>query len=294
MAVYKRTYKAYAGPLTPSWSRFTVLSRYGFATLFQSRPFTAYTVICMIPFLVGLAVIYVLNNASVQALLRMQSAGMIRIDNVWFMAFLGVESFMAFILTAWSAPGMISKDFANHSVQLYLSRPLSRAEYLGGKISVLAVLLSLTTWVPALILFVIQATLHGNGWWWQYLWLAGSIFLASIMWIAVISLLAMALSVLVRWRIAATALLLGSFFLLKAFGAVVDAILRTHWGRLFSISDDMSIVWTSLFRLNEFQRRAGGFDQIPPWAAWAALLLVCALSLWILVSRLKAREVERA
>jgi ABC-2 type transport system permease protein len=294
MAVYKRTYKAYAGPLTPSWSRFTVLSRYGFATLFQSRPFTAYTVICMIPFLVGLGIIYVLNNQSVQALLRVQNTGTISIDNVWFMAFLGVEGFMAFILTAWSAPGMISKDFANHSVQLYLSRPLSRAEYLAGKISVLAGLLSLTTWIPALVLFIVQATLRGNGWWWQNLWMAGSIFLASAMWIAVISLLAMALSVLVRWRIAATALLLGTFFVLPGVGGVMDLILRTGWGRLFNISFDISMVWATLFRLGDAQRRAGEWDRVPPWSPWMALFAICAISLWILVRRLKAREVERA
>ena len=36
---------------------------------------------------------------------------------------------MGFILAVWGGPGMITKDFANHSVQLYLSRPLSRAEY---------------------------------------------------------------------------------------------------------------------------------------------------------------------
>jgi ABC-2 type transport system permease protein len=294
MAVYKRTYKAYAGPLTPSWSRFTVLSRYGFATLFQSRPFTAYTVICMIPFLVGLGIIYVLNNQSVQALLRVQNTGTISIDNVWFMAFLGVEGFMAFILTAWSAPGMISKDFANHSVQLYLSRPLSRAEYLAGKISVLAGLLSLTTWIPALVLFIVQATLRGNGWWWQNLWMAGSIFLASAMWIAVISLLAMALSVLVRWRIAATALLLGTFFVLPGVGGVMDLILRTGWGRLFNISFDISMVWATLFRLGDAQRRAGDWDRVPPWSPWMALFAICAISLWILVRRLKAREVERA
>src|SRR5262245_53863946 len=114
MAVYKRTYKAYSGPLTPSWSRFTVLSRYGFATLFQSRPFTAYTVICMIPFLFGLSFIYVVNSASVRALLNMRGGPTINIDNAWFMGFLGFEAFMTFILTAWGAPGMISKDFANH------------------------------------------------------------------------------------------------------------------------------------------------------------------------------------
>jgi ABC-2 type transport system permease protein len=294
MAVYKRTYKAYTGPLTPSWSRFTVLSRYGFATLFQSRPFTAYTVICMIPFLVGLAMIYILNSPSVRALLRMSSNGLINIDNVWFMGFLSVEAFMAFILTAWIAPGMFSKDFANQAMQLYLSRPLSRAEYLVGKASVLATLLSLTTWIPALILFFVQASLHGDGWLWQNLWMAGAIILAGVLWIAVVSLLAMALAVWVRWRIAATALLLASFFLLKGFGAIFNAILRTHWGQLFSITDDMSVVWAYLFRLNDMQRYSVGMDRMPPWAAWAALLGLCAGSLWMLVSRLKAREVERA
>ena len=68
MAVYKRTYKAYAGRLTPEWSRFTVLSRYGFASLFDSRPFTAYCILCCVPFLLGVVVIYVMNTPSVQAL----------------------------------------------------------------------------------------------------------------------------------------------------------------------------------------------------------------------------------
>jgi ABC-2 type transport system permease protein len=295
MAVYKRTYKAYAGPLTPSWSRFTVLSRYGFATLFQSRPFVVYTVLCMIPFFFALGYIYVINNSSVRALLGMQrDIPLPVIGNTWFMGFLGFQAFMAFIMTAWVAPGMVSKDFANHSIQLYLSRPLSRAEYLSGKVSVLAAVLSLTTWVPALILFVVQASLAGHGWWWENLWMAGSIILASLLWIAVISLLAMALAVWVRWRIAATALLLGTFFVLPGVGGVVDAILRTSWGRLFNLGYDISMVWAQLFRLGDMQRHAGEFDRVPPWSAWAALLAVCALSLWMLVRRLKAREVERA
>jgi ABC-2 type transport system permease protein len=294
MAVYKRTYKAYAGPLTPSWSRFTVLSRYGFATLFQSRPFTAYTVLCMIPFLVGLTFIYIVNNASVQALFKVQGGQMPVVGNTWFMGFLGFEAFMTFILTAWGAPGMISKDFANHSIQLYLSRPLSRAEYLAGKVSVLAALLSLTTWIPALILFLVQASLRGNGWWWHNLWMAGSIVVASLMWIAVVALLAMALAVWVRWRIAATALLLGIFFVLPGVGSVMDAILRTTWGRLFNLTYDITMAWGYLFRLDVAERQSGQLDKVPLWSAWVALLAVCALSLWMLVHRLKAREVERA
>src|SRR5215467_5776337 len=198
MAVYKRTYKAYRGQLTPGWSRFTVLARYGLSTLFESRFFTAYTVLCLMPFLGCVIFLYVLHNSSVQALL--QQRWHVEVDNMFFLGFLGVEAWMSFLLTAWGAPGMISKDFANHSVQLYLCRPLSRVEYLLGKVSVLAALLSFTTWIPALILFLVQAQLQGNGWGWANLWLAGSIVVAALLGIALVSLLSMALAVWVRWR----------------------------------------------------------------------------------------------
>lgn len=293
MAVYKRTYKAYRGTLTPAWSRFTVLSRYGFSTLFSSRPFTAYTVLCLLPFLGGLVFIYVVHSPTVQALLNVQFGRTPLINNYWFLFFLSFEAWMGFLLTAWGAPGMISQDFANHSVQLYLSRPLSRGEYLFGKVSVMVALLSCTTWIPALVLFLLQAQLQGHGWGWDNLWLAGSIFVAGMLWIALISLLSMALAVWVRWRIAATALMLGIFFVLPGFGAAMDAILRTHWGMLFNLPHVIALIWAHLFRFQTDQFHRAQFDLVPLWSAWASILAVCAMSVWLLHRRLKAREVER-
>ncbi|HEY2171488.1 MAG TPA: ABC transporter permease subunit [Candidatus Angelobacter sp.] len=294
MAVYKRTYKAYRGPLTPAWSRFTVLSRYGLSTLFNSRPFTAYTVLCFLPFLVGLAYIYIVHSAAAQAVLGVGKTIPGTVNNVWFLTFLGVEVAMGFVLAAWGGPGMITKDFANHSVQLYLSRPISRTEYLFGKISVLAALLSATTWIPALVLFFVKAELQGHGWLWENLWMAGAILIACLIWIAVISLVSMAVAVWVKWRIAATALMLGIFFLLPALGAVLDAILRTQWGSLINITHMMSIVWAHLFRLQAIERHSSGFDVVPLWAAWGSLLSLCTACFWLLDRKLRAREVERS
>lgn len=295
MAVYKRTYKAYGGALTPAWARFSVLSRYGLSTLFDSRPFTAYTVLCFLPFLGGLVYIYCVNNVALLAMLgiRMGSNTSL-VNNVWFLSFLGFETFMGFVLAVWGGPGMITKDFANNSVQLYLSRPLSRAEYVFGKASVLGLLLSSITWVPALILFFVQAQLQGNGWLWKNLWMAGSIILASVLWIAVISLLSMAVSIWVKWRIAASALLLAIFFMLPIMGLAMNAILRTQWGRLLNLPYVTSVVWSHLFRLTAMNRRGGDLDAIPLWAAWATLLGVCAFCFWLLDRKLQAREVEKA
>jgi ABC-type transport system involved in multi-copper enzyme maturation permease subunit len=293
MAVYKRTYKAYAGRLTPEWSRFTVISRYAFASLFDSRPFTAYCVLCCVPFLVGIAFIYIIHTPSVQGLLNVRFGEQLRIDRSLIVGMLAFQCGMGFILTAWGAPGMITKDFANHAVQLYLSRPLSRTEYVLGKAAVLISLLSVTTWIPTLILFFLHGGLEGNGWLWKNLWLASSIITGGMLWVLVITLYSMALSVWVKWRIAASGLMFATFFLMPALGEAVNAILRTEWGRLMNLPYTISVIWSHLFGLDSDQLRARQFDRVPLWSAWATVLGVCAFSLWLLNRRLKAREVER-
>lgn len=293
MAVYKRTYKAYSGPLTPAWARFSVLTRYGLTRLFDSRMFTAYTVFCFLPLLAGLVFIYFVHSSAAQMVLGLKFGREPLIDNQFFLGFLWSESWLGFVLVAWAAPGMISKDFANNSIQLYLSRPLSRAEYLMGKISVLAALLSCTTWIPALILFGVQAEMQGNGWGWDHLWIAGAIVVAGSLWIALMSLLSMGLAVWVKWRIAATALFFGVLFFMAGFGFAVNQVLRTRWGWLLNVPQMIFMVWRSLFRMPLSWAQLH-HDAVPLWSAWASLLAICAFSLWLLNRRLRAREVERA
>ncbi len=292
MAVYKRTYKAYRGPLTPAWSRFTVLLRYGLRNLFNSRPFTAFTVLCLVPFLVGLVLVYVLNSTTAQMVLRIGPDHPV-INKYWFLVFLSIEAWMGFVLAAWGGPGMITKDFANHSVQLYLSRPLSRVEYLFGKALVLFILLSCISWIPALVLFFVQAGLQGYGWLWENLWIAGAIVLSSLIGIVMVSLLSMAVAVWVKWRIAATALMFAIFFLLPGLAQVVSVILRTSWGEAVNFPLMILVIWAHLFRLAEPNQHNPVLD-FPLWAAWASTLGMCAICFWLLNTKLKAREVERS
>ena len=78
--------------------------------------------------------------------------------------------------------------------------------------------------------------------------MAGSIVLSCLIWIAMISLISMAVAVWVKWRIAATALMLGIFFLLPAVAAILNAILRTQWGNVLNITHMITLVWMRLFR----------------------------------------------
>jgi ABC-2 type transport system permease protein len=286
MAVYRRTYTSYAGALTPAWSRFLVLFRYSRRNVFRSKLQTALFVLCFFFPLACLLIIYLAHNLSFLDKFGTVGGGFLNIDNRFFLNFITAQGFMAFVLTAFTGPGLISPDLANGALPLYFCRPFSRAEYVIGKASVLAILLSQITWIPGLILFALQSSLAGPAWTWEHLWIAGSIMLSSLIWIAVLSLLAMALSAWVKWRIVAGALLLAVLFFGAGFSHAVNAVLRTESGYFLNIVYLMGMVWTSLFRID-----VEGAISAPQ--AWVALLAYCGICLALLIRKIRAFEVVK-
>jgi len=191
---------------------------------------------------------------------------------------------LAFVLTAFTGPGLISPDIANGALPLYFCRPFSRAEYVLGKVSVLAILLSEMTWIPGLVLFAVQASLAGSAWTWDHLWIAGSLILSSLIWIAILSLLATALSAWVKWRIVAGALLLAVLFFGAGFAQAINAVMRTQSGYFLNIGYLMATVWTALFRIDAEPSMSSA-------EAWIALLIYCGICLALLVRKIRAYEV---
>jgi ABC-2 type transport system permease protein len=285
MAVYRRTYSRYEGILTPAWSRWLVLFRYSRRSLFRSKFQTALFVACFFYPVVCLAVIYLANNLAFLQQIGAPSQ-VLTVDNRFFFYYMNVQGTLAFVLTAFAGPGLISTDLSNGALPLYFCRPFSRAEYVLGKASVLGILLSQITWIPGLVLFFVQSALAGPGWAWNHLWILGSIVVCSLIWIAILSLLAMALSAWVKWRIVAGALLLAMLFFGAGFAQAINAVLRTDLGHFFSIAYLMMAVWNSLFRIDV--ERA-----IPALQAWIALLIYCAVCLGLLLKKVRAYEVVR-
>jgi ABC-2 type transport system permease protein len=285
MAVYRRSYKTYEGTLTAEWSRFLVLFRYSRKSVFRSKVQTGLFVICFFFPLACLIIIYLAHSASFLAKIGIP-AQILSIDSKFFFRYMSVQGALAFLLTAFVGPGLVSPDLANGALPLFFCRPFSRTEYVLGKSSVLAVLLSEVTWIPGVVLFVMQASLAGASWAWSNLWIAGSLILSSILWIAVLSLLAMALSAWVKWRIVAGALLLAVMFFGAGFGQAVNAVLRTDFGYFFNLPYLMGTVWIALFQVDMEQ-------SVSITQAWVAILLYCTVCLWLLLRKVRAYEVIR-
>ena len=302
MAVYDHSYKNYAGRLTPEWSRFLVIPRHAFRDVFKSKLFTAFFAICFIPLLVEAILIYLHHNVSALAMMKVNARELIPIDASFFQTFVNLQGGFAFFVTLLVGPPLVSRDLRNNALPLYLCRPFSRTEYVAGKMAVVLILLSAITWVPQLLMFLFQSYLQGGGWFIDNLWIAVAIFIASVVWILLLALLSQAISALVKWRVIASAALLGLFFIPSVFGEVVNVIFRTRWGNLISLGALTRNISAGLFGTFEPASTViTGMDgeiisrivlsEPPLWASWAALFVVCVICLAILSAKVKAYEV---
>jgi ABC-2 type transport system permease protein len=285
MAVYKRGYEGYQGKLTPEWSRFLVIARQAYRRVFDSKLMLTFLVLCFGPPAVYAVIVYLPHNAGALQIFNIRR--LLSIDAAFFYHFIATQGFLAFLLTAFLGPGLISADLANNALPLYFCRPFSRAEYVAGKMSVLAILLSAITWIPGLLLFAFQSYLEGWAWFHQNFYIGAALFVGSWIWILLLSLLALAMSAWVKWKLAAGALILASIFVTAGFGEAMSAMLHTESGGLINILKDMDAVWFSLFRLAN--RTGLSFE-----AAVGALMAVSGLCLYLLARKIRAYEVERA
>ena len=293
MAVYKRRYHPYHGPLTPEGSRFLVLTRYAFAELFRSRVFVLLFVLALVPILFFAAYIFLASSSAVQVVLQFRAAGGLPVENRFFFILILIQTQLAFLLSCWICPTLVAGDLVNGALPLFLSRPLSRREYVLGKCAAIALLLSAVTWVPGLVLFSLQAGLAKGGWIWANLWMVVPIVCCSAVWILMLSLISLAVSTWVKLRIVATGVIFCAFLVPAGLGAIFNTIMSTYWGNLLNFSELFKLILVKGFRLESAWGFPASSPQVPLFAAWLIMILVCVASLYILNARLRAREVVR-
>ena len=283
MAVYKRSYRPYRGPLTGRWTRFMVLPRNAWRSLYQQRLVLLLTMLAYVWPLLCAGFIYLTNHASLLQGLGPEFRRFIQVDAQFFAVFMYVQAAFAVFLAALAGPGLIAPDLANNALPLYFSRPLTRWQYALARLTVLVGMLSIVTWVPGLILFFLQVGLAG-GWWFTANWTLGAGMVAGfLLWLLVLSLVAMASSAYVKWRVVAGAVSLAFFFVLSGVGEMIDNVFRVNWGHLIDPVWSINQVWCSLLGVRP--------PEGPGAAASASALVVLTLILIAVIER-KLRPVD--
>jgi ABC-2 type transport system permease protein len=286
MAVYERTWRRYAGELTPVRWRWLVVTRYALADAFASRLFTAFYAICFLPSVVGIFFIYLSHNLSLLQQLGMPPDLMNVLTDKFFMLLFSWQALPAFLVAVIVSPSLIAADLSNNALPLYLSRPIDRSEYVLGKMAVLAILLSPMTWVMGLAIFILQAYFEGGGWGLENYRIGMAYLVGHIAWIVVISMLTLAISAWVRFKPAARGALFAIIFILAGFAQAVNGVTRTSFGDLIHLVRAINSVVMSLFG-------APTPSGLPVSLNWFTLVGVTALSIWLINRKLRPHEVVK-
>ena len=288
MAVYQHTYQQYAGKLTPLWSRFLIIPRYAYQGVFQSKLFTGLFAVCFAPLLVAMVFIYLRHNLTALAAFNVRVTDLADINAFFFRIFTYWQTSLGFLLTVIIGPSLVSRDLSNNALPLYLCRPLTRANYIIGKMSVVMILLSLLTWVPLLLLFFFQGYLAGGSWLWENLYIARAIFVISWTWIILLSLLSVALSAWLKWRIAASGALFAVFVLPTPLTIMIYELFHTTMGKLIHPGSLMIMLMDKMFRL---ENSSSDLLLPPTWSIWTSLTILALICVGLLALKVRAYEV---
>lgn len=292
MPVYDRRYRGYSGERRSPRGLFWTIARYGFAEIFATRLLLVLFVAACLPVVVYATMIYVANNLELLSLFKVEDNELQEsLSGTLFFWFVVGQGNLAFLFASFAGPSLVGPDLAHGAMPLYLSRPMSRGDYILGKLAILGTLLSAITWVPGLLLVALQSALAGGGWLGAHLRVPFGIFVGSLAWIALLSLASLAISAWIRWRPLATGALFGLFVVGSAFGTVINQMLDTRWGELLMFVEQMKTIWVDLFASGRILGEVSDERDLPVAVCWLAIATFTALAAALLHRKIRAHEV---
>jgi ABC-2 type transport system permease protein len=277
--IYEQTYRRYDAREPLRAVRFWPITREALRIILARRAFLALLALSWIPFIVRVVQIYVVT--------RFPEAGRILpVDGRLFGEFLNQQIVFTLLLSIFGGAGLIANDLRTGAILVYLSRPLTRRDYVLGKLGVLLALNLSVTLVPGLLLYAIALALAPELFLkWSLAWIGPAVVLHSAVVSLSVGLLSLAVSSLSRSARVAGLGFAGLFLGLE----VVRGILAQGFGlrpvALLSLRADLRALGAALFGVAER-------GPTLPWSWPAAVLLaVSLLCLVILRSRVRAVEI---
>jgi ABC-2 type transport system permease protein len=153
MPIHDQGYRRYRGGKAGGRA-WLVIMKTGIRTMLGDRKFIVLLAAAWIQFLVRAVQFYIAANFSQAAVIAPKA------DT--FRDFFDKQDIFVYILTVTLGSRLIAQDRRVNALQIYLAKPLTRAEYIFGKLGILASFLLFVTWVPAILLLGVQVVFAGN------------------------------------------------------------------------------------------------------------------------------------
>ncbi len=279
MPIHDLGYRHWSGRWTSHRYRWWVITSQGILLLARRRRFMVLMALSGLPFVVRAVMLY---GATVLGRLPF-----LRIDAKFFADFLTQQLFFTFIIAIYAGSGLIANDLKVNALQIYLSKPITRQDYIIGKLGVISFFLTLPTLVPGLLLlflaFLFQSSSNFVS---ELAWLAAPIVLYSALIVVTHAFLILCLSALTRSSRFAGVNLAAVFFFSQILFGILRQILRSNRVSWVSLRENLIQVGSLLFGRTPEQ-------GAPAWAAVLVLAAVVSASGWVVHRRVRAVEVVK-
>jgi ABC-2 type transport system permease protein len=277
MPIHDQSYRRYAGGRALPGRAWTVIAWSGIMNMVRKRAFLGLLIFAWLPFVVRAVQIYVATN--------FPQASMLAPDAKMFRDFLEQQDFFVFVITIYVGAGLIATDRRANALQIYLSKPLMRAEYIAGKAATLFVFIMMVTWLPAMLLLFLQVMFRGSFEFLQAnLFLFPAITVATLLQAVLATFTMLALSSLSKSARYVGILYAGIIFFTAAIYAAMVAITGSTRISWVSVGASLAQVIDVIFRLPP--------RYATPWAvSLIVLLAIIVIAMSVLERRVRGVEV---
>jgi ABC-type transport system involved in multi-copper enzyme maturation permease subunit len=275
--IHDQSYRHYGGAKAAPGRSWTVIAWAGIRSLIRKRAFMGLLIFAWVPFVVRAVQMYISANYPQAAILNPNAET--------FRQYLEQQDFFVFIITVYVGAGLIANDRRANALQIYLSKPLMRSEYIAGKLAVLFGFLIAITFVPAMLLLFLKVMFDGNFTFLKSnLFIVPAITIGALLQVTLASFTMLALSSLSKSARYVGILYVGITFFTSAIYAALYAITGSSRVSWISIGANVSQVVDVVFRLKP--------RYATPWQV--SLLVIIALvvvSISVLERRVRGVEV---
>ncbi len=243
----------------------------------RQRRVVALLLAAWLPFLVRAVLLYAAAN--------FQQASFLAATPATFREFLGWQNVFVFFVTILIGSGLIADDRRANALQIYLSKPLTRVEYIAGKLAGLMVFLVFVTWVPAMLLLFLQMMFAGTtAFISANLFLFPAITLFCAIQIFVSGFAILALSSLSKSRRFVAVTYAGAILFTSAMNAALQQITASRTWAWISPGDTLDVIADAIFRLSTA-------PVIPVPVAVLVVVALIVASMLVLERRVRGVEV---
>jgi ABC-type transport system involved in multi-copper enzyme maturation permease subunit len=275
--IHDQTYRHYGGGRAAPGHAWTVIAWAGIRNMIRKRAFLGLLLIASVQFIIRAIMIYAAVNYQ-------QVATVLATTPDTFRSYLDSQGFWVFVIAIYAGAGLIANDRRANALQIYLSKPLLRVEYIFGKAAVLFAFLALVTTIPALLLLLVQIAFAGDLTFLKNnLFVVPAILVASLLQVLLASFTMLALSSLSKSARYVAVLYAGIILFTKAVFGVMYLATGSSMFAWISPTDSLAQVMDVLFRVKP------RYDV--PWTV-SLLVVIALIALSISVLERRVRGVE--